>query len=112
MQVFDWNKTTAIGMYDGKAEYNYGELQCVAHKHGARILDWNQASAAFGKLGFGRRDPAFLGNATAVGIYADYMANYVSTAGIDGIICRPLLICILNPEQEFTACVFGIEPIK
>ena len=85
-QVFDWNKTTAIGMYDGKAEYNYGELQCVAHKHGARILDWNQASAAFGKLGFGRRDPAFLGNATAVGIYADYMANYVSTAGIDGVI--------------------------
>eukprot|EP01045_Picozoa_sp_COSAG04_P030817 COSAG04_NODE_5482_length_1601_cov_1.632490_1_plen_254_part_10 len=85
-QVFDWNKTTAIGMYDGKAEYNYGELQCVAHKHGARILDWNQASAAFGKLGFGRRDPAFLGNATAVGIYAEYMATYVSTAGIDGII--------------------------
>jgi hypothetical protein len=85
-RAFDWTKTTAIGMYDGKAAYNYGDLQCVAHAHGARILDWNVASDTFGALGFGRRDPAFLGNATAVAIYADFMANYVSSAGIDGIV--------------------------
>ena len=85
-KVFDFGKITAIGMYDGKAPYHYGELQCVAHQHQVRILDWNVASDAFGKLGFGRRDPAFLSNATAVAIYAEYMASYVSTAGIDGII--------------------------
>ena len=31
-------------------------------------------------------DLAFLLNATAIGIHADYVAHYVYTAGIDGIV--------------------------
>ena len=31
-------------MYDGGAPYDYKELQCTAHKHGTKIIDWNIAS--------------------------------------------------------------------
>jgi hypothetical protein len=37
---FDWNKTTLVGMYDGGAPYDYGELHCLAHSNGTRIIDW------------------------------------------------------------------------
>jgi hypothetical protein len=84
-RVFDWNKTNTVAMYGGAEPYNYGQLQCVAHKHKAKIIEWNFPSSAFNHFGFGRRDPAFLLNATAIGLYADYVADYVYTAGIDGI---------------------------
>ena len=36
-------QVTLVGMYDGGSPYDYGKLQCTAHSHGARIMDWNIA---------------------------------------------------------------------
>ena len=46
LTVFDWNKTTIVAMYDGGAPYDHGKMQCVAHAHKTRIVDWNVASVS------------------------------------------------------------------
>jgi hypothetical protein len=83
---FDWNKTTMVGMYDGGYPYDHGKMQCVAHAHKTRIVDWNIASDAFSIFAPGgdRRSPAFLGNATLIDDYTSFLADFVHEAGIDG----------------------------